>query len=263
MQVPENNIIQIVFLITGIFLLAAIFLLFYVNLYNERKKKHIEEKSNMKREFEKQLMQSQLEVQEYTLGVLSQELHDNIGQLLSSTKMLLGVTERTLPQVPDSFKTATETLSKAILDLRSLSKSFSQEWLHQFNLIENLQSEVDRLLSSQQIGVQLETQITNLPLEPSEQVILFRVLQEALQNAIKHAQATEIRIAILIVGEMLQLDITDNGPGFDMNTVHRSGVGIMNMKHRIKLLNGTIEWQSNTPTGTKVFISLPFLNHAS
>jgi len=263
MQVSANDIILIVITITSIFLLAAAFLLFYVSLYNERKKKHLEEKVNMSREFEKQLMQAQLEVQEYTFGALSEELHDNIGQLLSSTKMLLSVTERTIPQVPDSLKTATETLSKAILDLRSLSKSLNQEWLHQFNLIENLHTESDRILASKQIQVSLDTPIQNLPLEPQEQVILFRVLQEALQNSIKHAHATEILITIQTRDNKIYLDLTDNGPGFDVTKVSRSGVGIINMKHRIKLLNGDIQWQSNVPSGTKVLISLPFLNRRS
>jgi signal transduction histidine kinase len=260
MQVPAHDIVLIVIIITGIFLLAAAFLLFYVNVYNERKRRHLEEKKYMEQEFEKQLMQSQLEVQEYTFNALGEELHDNIGQLLSSTKMLLGVTERNLPEVPDSLKTATETLSKAILDLRSLSKSLSHEWLHQFNLLENLQTESERILASKQISVTLETNMHNLPLESREQVILFRVLQEALQNSIKHAQATEIRLAISAHDKILCLELTDNGPGFDMSKTSFKGVGMINMKHRIRLLNGTIHWQSNTPTGTKVAISLPFLN---
>jgi signal transduction histidine kinase len=67
-----------------------------VNLYNERKKKHIEEKEIMQQQFTNQLLQSQVETQEETLSALGKELHDNIGQLLNSTKLLIGVTQRTI-----------------------------------------------------------------------------------------------------------------------------------------------------------------------
>jgi signal transduction histidine kinase len=261
MQVSTKDIIIAVIAITIIFSLAAAFLVQYVNLYNERKKKHLEEKRHMEREFENQLMQSQLEVQEYTFSMLSEELHDNIGQLLTSTKMLLNVTERNLSQPPDSLKTASETLSKAILDLRSLSKSLNEEWLHQFNLIENLHSEVDRLHASRQIALRVETKIYMLPLEPKEQVMLFRIVQEALQNSIKHAHASTISIAIECGDGSIGLLITDDGQGFEPEKTPSSGVGIRNMKHRIHLLHGHIEWDSAPDRGTRVSITLPYQNH--
>lgn len=236
--------------------LALIIPLIIVN-YKKKQALYLLERRKMQEEFEKQLMKAQLEVQEYSFHQISEELHDNVGQLLSTTKMLVGITERALHEPPDSLRTASETLSKAIQDLRSLSKSLSNEWLHQFNIIENLQAELDRLKAARQVEVSLHTNTHMLPLEPQEQVMVFRVMQEALQNSIKHAHATQIKVAIEVRDEGIYLCLSDNGFGFDTDSAAQKGVGIMNMKHRIGLLQGQIELTSAESKGTKVEINLP------
>ena len=117
----------------------------------------------MENAFQQELLQTQLETQESTFYQISQELHDNIGQLLSSTKLLIGITKMCIAQndftnVPDTISTAEQTLSKAIQDLRSLSKSLNKEWLHQFNLVENLEEEIKRINAARNIQAELLTQ---------------------------------------------------------------------------------------------------------
>lgn len=211
----------------------------------------------MQNTIEQEILKTQLETQEATFHLISEELHDNVGQLLSTTKMLIGITERSLQNTPDSLRTASETLSKAIQDIRSLSKSLSNEWLHQFNIIENLQAELERLKAAKQIEVSFHSNIHTMPLEPQEQVMLFRVMQEALQNSIKHANASEIKVSIEVHSSKIYLCLSDNGLGFNTFSAGKNGVGIMNMKHRVKLLGGNIEWVSNEGNGTKVEINLP------
>ena len=128
----------------------------------------------MRKEFTNQLMKAQLETQEYAFTQLGQELHDNIGQLLSTTKMLLGITERNLSEVPDTLKTAEETLGKAIQDIRALSKSLNQEWLQQFNLLENLNNELERINTVGEVQTEMNTPLTELP--------LHRIAGDAVQD---------------------------------------------------------------------------------
>lgn len=258
MQEETNNIIQLVIAITVIFLIAAAFLILNVNIYNERKKKYIEEKKIMQQAFAQQLLQSQIETQEETFSVLGKELHDNIGQLLNSTKLLIGITQRKLTNYPDTLTIADETLGTAIKELRSLSKSLNKEWLQQFNLIDNLQTEIKRINASEALTIQF-THPNKLPFDSNEQMLLFRIVQEAIQNAIKHAQTTHISIEAK-EGNNNQFFITivNNGKGFATDSKKPNGVGMMNMQDRIKLLNGSINWQSSTLTGTTVTIQLPF-----
>src|SRR6478609_4637130 len=146
--------------------------------------------------FKQELLQTQLETQEYSFSQVSRELHDNIGQLLSTTKLLLGMAVMELENVPDTLKTAEQTVGKAIQDLRLLSKSLDKEWLHQFNLIEYLEAEKERINAERKVEVNFVSEYIRLPMEPETQVMLFRVVQEALQHTIKHACAKHIGIEI-------------------------------------------------------------------
>src|ERR1044072_561682 len=101
----------------------------------------MQQNTNLQLEF----LHSQLETQEHSFNIISQELYNNIGQLLSSTKLLLSIAVMELEKIPDTLKTAEHTISKAIQDLRSLSKSISKEWVDNFNLVEQLQTEKDRI----------------------------------------------------------------------------------------------------------------------
>jgi signal transduction histidine kinase len=96
-------------------------------------------------------------------------LHDNIGQLLSTTKLLLGMAVMELKNVPDTLKTAEQTVAKAIQDLRLLSKSLDKEWLHQFNLIEYLEAEKERINRERKVEVNFVSEYATLPMEPEAQ----------------------------------------------------------------------------------------------
>lgn len=219
----------------------------------------MDEKQRMKKEFQKQLLQSQVEVQEATFSTLSKELHDNVGQLLSTTRMILGMVERSMAVVPDGIHTAQATLVQAIQELRALSKTLSKEWLEQFSFIDNVKTAVNRINASGALQVTFNYSTRPLPFSSEEQIILFRIVQESIQNAIKHARATTICIELVQNGAVTVM-IQDNGVGFDA-TASFAGMGLLNMKHRVQLLGGTIVWNSDSRIGTSVIISLPSKLH--
>lgn len=221
--------------------------------YKRKQGNYFREKKTMQLEFEKQLLQSQVEVQESTYSILAKELHDNIGQLLSSSKMLLGIAQRKLTHPPETLAIAEVTLSKAIIELRTLSKSMDKEWLEQFELLENLQTEIHRFKDNENIKIEMHF-AEKIPLSSEKQIILFRIIQEALQNIIKHATAKNIRIDLQLVNEVLLINITDDGRGINANST--DGMGIKNMKQRTRLMGGQISW-TNILQGTCVNISLP------
>jgi signal transduction histidine kinase len=152
---------------------------------------------------------------------------------------------------------AEDTLSTAIQHLRALSKSFSRQWLDQFNLIENLKAEVERINSSRAIAVKFTHELMELPLQAEPQIILFRIIQEAIQNCIKHARPQVIDISIRKAAQQLILIIADDGAGFDKAGMSAIGIGIRNMQHRTRLLGGDIRWEVTTAGGTAVLITLP------
>ena len=249
----------LIFIVIGIivFLVISGLMVFILLFYQKKRFQHKQQVLEMQNQFQQQLLQSQLETQEYSFHQISQELHDNIGQLLSSTKLLLGIATMEMQTVPDTLKTAEQTVGKAIQDLRSLSKSLNKEWLHQFNLVENLEAEKDRINAARNIEVQLISEYKKLPLNADAQVMLFRVVQEALQNSIKHAFPKHIIIQIKNTDSHFELRVEDDGRGFDIESAKKESLGLRNMEHRTQLLGGTIEWKPSAEKGTVITISIP------
>jgi len=252
----ENEILTTILLGVLLCTTLTVIAIWAILNYKKRQQKHFLEIETMNEAFEKQLMRSQIEVQEATLSVLGKELHDNIGQLLSSTKMLLGVTERKLVNPPDTLLIADETLGKAINELRSLSKSLDKEWLEQFNFIDNLTAEVSRVNASGDLSISFSHPVF-LPLNAEKQIILFRIVQEAMQNALKHAQAKSIQVTVVEMLDTLVIRITDNGKGFNISDNKFNGVGINNIRNRTALLGGSVQWKSSIDEGTTILIQLP------
>lgn len=207
--------------------------------------------------FKQEILQTQLETQGYSFNRISQELHDNIGQLLSTTKLLLGMAAMELQNVPDTLRTAEQTVGKAIQDLRLLSRSLDKEWLHQFNLIENLEAEKEGINAGRTIEVNFVSEYKYLSLEPEAQVMLFRVVQEAIQNSIKHAAPKHIDIDINKSDNNFEVKIEDDGKGFDIESAKKDGNGLQSMERRTKLLHGTIEWTQRNEKGTAIIIKIP------
>lgn len=242
--------------------LVAVFVVSIIR-YNRRRNRDMQERQLLQRQFEQELLQMKLETQEATFHQIGQELHDNVAQLLGSARLMLGITQRQLQQTPETLITADKTLEQAISELRSLSKSLNREWLHQFNLLRNVQGEVDRLNNTVGVEVHLNASVDGLPLSADAQLMLFRIVQEALQNCMKHAQAARIDISLHQKGEHLEVHIADDGIGFNPQGHITNGVGLMNMRHRVHLLGGTIHWKAHEPTGTRVHIILPAKEQAS
>ena len=249
MQDTYNEVFIVLIAGTIVFLVLTGIVVFILLFYQKKRFNHQQE-----------LLRTQTETQEETFRQISEELHDNVGQLLGSTKNLLWITERSLTEVPDALSTAIATLATAMQDLRSLSKALNQEWLERFNLVDNLRVESARLNYAGNIVVTVEAASKELPFRREDQVVLFRIIQEALHNGIKHSEATHIGITLGSDGHRILIQVRDNGKGFDKETTKSQGVGLINMKRRTRLLKGTIDWDSIPGDGTTVRISIPSQN---
>lgn len=227
-----------------------------ITYFTEKKKKK-QEDENMKNQFERELLLSQLETQEYSFNQISMELHDNIGQLLSTTKLLLGMAAMELQQPPDTLKTAEQTLAKAIVDLRLLSKSLNNGWFHHFSFIDHLEAEKERMNASKSIQGGLVSDYEKLPLEPGAQVILFRVVQQALQHIIKDGSASKINIQIKKHTSTCLAIKIDHNSHVNWGEEETETEELSIMRYRIQLLGGSIKWTSDSINNSMVFIRIP------
>lgn len=250
----ETDVLIAIITITLLFFLFAVFTVIYFLLASNNKKKLQGQLEQSRRAFEQQLLQVQVEVQESTYRHVARELHDNVGQLLGTTKMLMGISEIKLGEVPEALRSANGTLSKAIQEIRLLSRSLDKEWLAQFNFVDNLHQEVERLRSGGTIDARVQC-TEDLTMNTEQQLVLFRMVQEAIQNAVRHAQPSYIDVSVQQHKTQLEVRIVNDGMPLPP---HFQGMGTNNMRHRARLFGGTVHWFGK-PESTSVVISIPLM----
>jgi signal transduction histidine kinase len=239
---------------TGIFVfLLTIFIIFQAVFSRMKKNRIVLEKSLLKENFDRQLLINKVEVQEATMNEIGKELHDNVNQLLSTAKMFVGLTERKLQEPPDTLLSANEALDKAILELRNVSKSLNKEWVDKFDLKENLVTLINSVSGGDKIHFVLNYTDT-IWLTPPQQFILFRLMQEAINNILRHAEAFEVMIYVNASRKAARVLIADNGKGYDA-TIPTNGLGMPNMIQRARAIGGQLSWETS-PQGTKVILDI-------
>ncbi len=242
---------------TAIFLTLAILLILLVLISVKRRRKMINEKNKIEAEFQQTLLQSQLEIQEQTLKNISQEIHDNIGQALTLAKLNLNTMPAVQEGQQESITTTKEIISKAIGDLRDLSRSLNTDHIAELGLQRALEYELSLIGKSGAIKTAIGKEGVSFRMDAQKELILFRIVQETLNNIIKHADAKTIEAALLYQDDKLELMITDDGKGFAMTdggAEPYAGLGLRNMHSRAKLIGAAFTIQSHPGTGTTVTI---------
>jgi len=228
----------------------------------EFKKRQNKQRELLNAQFQQELLRTQLEIQEQTFKNISQEIHDNIGQVLSLAKLNLNtIADSVYPkEVSHKIIKSKELITKAIQDLRDLSKSLNTDFVTEAGLVKSIEAELDILRKSgdQQVTMSKDGECYSLP--PQKELILFRIFQEVLNNIIKHSQASDINVLISFQPAHFSLQITDNGYGFDKNQLYKNaeqGLGIKNMENRSKIIGANFAINSEPGKGTTVSIDLP------
>ncbi|MGE5108972.1 MAG: sensor histidine kinase [Sphingobacteriales bacterium] len=216
----------------------------------------------MQTTFEQELLKTQLEIQEQTLKNISQEIHDNIGQVLSLAKLHLATFEIGEPELmKQKVDGSKELITKAIQDLRSLSKSLDTDAISAIGLYQAAKNELDSIEKAGFHHTHLILDGAFYKLEPNVELILFRVFQEVLNNIIKHAGAKNITVQFNYQPQILTLKISDDGIGFDLNRINENnssdfGLGLKNMHNRTKIVNADFLMESRIGKGTTVTITI-------
>ncbi len=253
----EKNEIGILIYAFAIILSAlGVFLLLFYLLFKRKQKTNKMKIIALNEE----LMQTQIEIQERTLKNVSQEIHDNIGQVLSLAKLNLNTfTNITDESNKNKLFSTKELVSKAINDLRDLAKSMHGEKIAEIGLQLAVDNELKIIRNTGQFQTELIAEGEHYNLEPHTQMVLFRVVQELLHNAIKHSKAKNITVNFNYSPNIFTLTVKDDGIGFDTEKSEeaKSGIGLSSMKNRASLIGGKYSLYSTINQGTIASISLP------
>ena len=209
----------------------------------------------MQTQFQQALLQTQIEIQEQTLKTISQEIHDNIGQVLSLAKLNLNTLKLNEEQKLNDTK---QLVSKAINDLRDLSRSLHGDKIAELGLPDAIDNELKILQNTGQFNTQFKTKGHTYKLTPQKEMVLFRIVQEAMNNAVKHSRAKNITVQLQYEPSQFILTISDDGDGFDTVALPaaQKGIGLNSMQNRAALIGGTFSIQSAQGNGTVITISL-------
>ncbi|MEM2126061.1 MAG: GAF domain-containing protein [Candidatus Methanosuratincola sp.] len=216
------------------------------------------------------LSQQLLEAQERERRHIARELHDEIGQALTAVKVNLQSVKRLTEssELTSPLNDSIGLVERTLQQVRDLSLDLRPSLLDDLGVVSALRWYIDR--QAQRAGFEARF-VTNLPEKrlPSDlETTCFRVVQEALTNILRHAQATEVWIELRQEETTLVLSIRDNGIGFDVETVVQNasgdlGLGILGMKERVQLIGGEINIQSTQPHGTEVLVKFPIVAEGS
>jgi signal transduction histidine kinase len=209
-----------------------------------------------------------INVQEDERKKIAQELHDEIGQTLFAMKMNLEMTKKNLPANLEKFEDMknrlidTENLlSQTIDQIRNLTTDLRPSMLDDFGLIPALNWYIDNFSKRTNIKVYLKLKNLKPRLSSEVETTFYRIIQEALTNVAKHAQATEVSILLALKNSNACLAVEDNGIGFDAKKANfpKDRLGIFSIKERVGLLNGEFEIRSKTNRGTKLSVKIPLV----
>lgn len=218
------------------------------------------EKKEMEYRYQNELLNTRLEVQEQAINKVSQEIHDNIGQTLNIAQLNLSTLDiqHNLDEQKSLIENSRILLAKAIDDLRNVSHVLSSENITRIGLEDAIKKELNYLGLFN--NLKFDLQISGEPdeLTDENELMVFRIAQEAIANIIKHANASSVIIDLQYHTEYFIMTISDDGIGIEKDKPGKSsGIGIINMKQRAEVMNGSFEIESGKE-GTKILIKIPY-----
>lgn len=249
-------------LVAGCGLLLLLAVMIYINFKRKNQlllqagELHAQRIRELEKEHQLVAMQSVLKGQEEERSRLARDLHDGVGGLLSGIKLSLSGMKGNVflsEQNAQSVNNVIMQLDHSIGELRRVSHNMMPEALIRYGLEEALENYCENLNLSGTIKVQLQTYGLEQRMEQSTEIVLYRIVQELLNNIIRHAGANNVLIQLVRENERFTLTVEDDGKGFDVKAAEQQGgAGLANIRARAAYLNGTVDIQSTPGEGTSV-----------
>lgn len=263
MQTSDSEIVLLIIVTTAIVFLLATIIVTLLYFYKKRQIAYQQSLDSLRLDFEKNLLKTQVEIQEQTFQHISREIHDNINLSLTLAKLnLVSLDWNNNDKTRQSVHSSIDILGAAIVDLNSLSKSIDTELIKDQGLLKTLEHETKKLKNMAHLKVNYEVKGEPVFMNSEKELVIFRIVQEAFNNVIKHSKATEIWLKLNYDSDTLNVIIRDNGIGFHKKEIDSSKedqhAGLNNMNTRAKLFGGNFRLESEPKKGTQIFVSIPY-----
>lgn len=260
----QENIELFKFLFSGLFVIVILIILIIILafIYSKKQLKLESTISLLTVRNEKEILKAQLEIQEQVSNKISREIHDNISLGLTLSKLqitnYLGIDQSN----KDLLTSAVQLITKSLVDLNDISKSLDSSQLFAHGIIDVLKAEIAVIGRSKIVDVIFEVSGEVLFLDSEKELIIFRIFQEACNNILKHAKARTITIDLMYEKKYVQLKISDDGKGFDIEETMktkeiRKMSGLKNIYQRAEIIGAETYIYSTPNIGTTIHIKIP------
>lgn len=248
----KYSIIIGILIATAFVSLFAFMLLLLLLHYSRKKQWLIYERELMEEKYKRELEQVEREVQEHTFQMIAQDIHDNVGQQLSLVKLNLSILSMEQVQLTP-LKEIRDQVAEAIHQLRQISMGYQGDRLLEKGLTAGIEFLVEQIQKTGKYQVEWEGSALNIRINPHHALFIYRIFQEAIQNIIRHAEATKIKIVLSETDLSYTLQVIDNGKGFDLrNTREKSGLGLRSMAQRAQLIGAELLMETAPGQGTTI-----------
>jgi two-component system, NarL family, sensor kinase len=255
---------QIALLITlgtvGMLLLAIAIILFMV-FYQKKMIQEQFKRQQLELIYQQKMMESALESQEQERRRLAGELHDSIGAMLSTIRVGIITVARQLPS-PESLDQPKQMLDDTISSVRSISRELMPSTLEKFGFAAAVKELCERFHETSLLPIHCVEHGEVRSFEKSRELMLFRIVQELLNNAMKHAKASLIQVT-LTADDSLSVCVEDDGIGYDPDAIKNSaqsgrGLGLFNIENRARVLGATVFFDKERAIGSKITLVVPY-----
>jgi signal transduction histidine kinase len=240
--------------------LAAVLLVGFLLYRNYRQKQKLQQQTIAQLEKDKQLMtvDAMLRGQEEERSRLARELHDGLGGMLSGVKYSLNNMKDNLIVTPDNmavFERSLDMIDASIKELRRVAHNMMPEMLVKFGLDEALKEYTNSIAATKLLTVKYQSFGMEQRIKSSAEIIIYRIVQELLNNVLKHATASDVLVQLVREQSRLSVLVEDNGRGFDTTLLtNNKGAGWTNIRSRVDYLKGQLDIHSDIGKGTSVSI---------
>ncbi|MFY3791565.1 sensor histidine kinase [Ureibacillus sp. MALMAid1270] len=222
------------------------------------------ENAKMKQEFGIKIIASQ----EKERKRISREIHDGPAQMMANVLMRSDLIERTyrdrgVEAAIKEIRNLKVTVREALSEVRRIIYDLRPMALDDLGIIPTLRKYLSTLMEyNPRVQIKFQSNNSETRLPSDYEVSIFRLVQECVNNAIKHGEASEISVKIEWLKKHININVKDNGSGFDINNVKEKSFGLVGMKERIDLLKGTMDINSNPGQGTLIMFKIPLQEYA-
>ena len=260
---PEiAQIYQIIAVAVIAMLLMAGSIILFVLYYQKRMMQERYNRQQMELEYQWKMMEAALESQENERRRVAADLHDSIGAMLSTIRVSLLTFAKKHESESTYINESKRMLDDTIESVRRISRDLMPSTLEKFGLIQAVKEMCERFQATAALPIHFEENGSTPNMSKSRELMLFRIVQELLNNALKHARASYIKV-VFTNTDHLTIAVEDNGIGFDVAGAKSEkgsgrGLGLFNIENRARVAGASVDYLTVVPTGTRIILNVPY-----